>query len=64
MDFELDTDGILHVTSEAFDTKGYALRMFNDYFLEYLREFLTGKHLKSITEFINKRNKRNLETVY
>lgn len=34
MDFELDTvKGILHVKSEAFDAKGFALEMFNENFL-------------------------------
>lgn len=54
MDFELDTvKGILHVTSEAFDTSGFTINMFNEYFLEYLKEFFLGKHLKSMSEFIN-----------
>lgn len=54
MDFELDTvKGILHVKSEAFDTMGFALEMFNRNFFECLREFFIGKHLKSMAEFIN-----------
>lgn len=54
MDFELDTvKGILHVKSEAFDNKGFMLGLFNEYFLEYLKEFFLGKHLKSMAEFIN-----------
>lgn len=57
MDFELDTvNGILHVKSEAFDAKGFALEMFNENFFEYLREFFIGKHLKSMAEFINNWN--------
>ena len=54
MDFELDTvNGILHIKSEAFDTSGFTIKMFNETFLEYLREFFIGKHLKSMAEFIN-----------
>ena len=57
MDFELDTvKGILHVKSEAFDTKGLVLKMFNEYFVEYIREFFIGKHIKSMAEFINNWN--------
>lgn len=53
MDFELDTvKGIMHVKSETFDTDGFAINMFNEYFLEYLKEFFLGKHLKSMSEFI------------
>ena len=54
MDFELDTvKGILHVTSEAFNYGGFTIKMFNETFFEYLREFFIGKHLKSMAEFIN-----------
>lgn len=57
MDFELDTvKGILHVKSEAFDTSGFTINMFNEYFVEYLKEFFIGKHLKSMAEFINNWN--------
>ena len=57
MDFELDTvKGILHVKSEAFDTSGFTINMFNETFFEYLREFFIGKHLKSMAEFINNWN--------
>ena len=54
MDFELDAvKGILHVKSEAFDASGFTINMFNEYFVEYLKEFFIGKHLKSMSEFIN-----------
>lgn len=54
MDFELDTvKGILHVKSEAFGYDYFTINMFNEYFLEYLKEFFLGKHLKSMSEFIN-----------
>ena len=57
MDFELDTvKGILHVKSEAFDSNGFMLSVFNDVFFEYLREFFLGKHLKSMAEFISNWN--------
>lgn len=57
MDFELDTvNGILHVKSEAFDSGGFMLGVFNDVFFEYLREFFLGKHLKSMAEFISNWN--------
>ena len=57
MDFTLDRiNGILHVSSEAFDNDGFAINMFNDYFLEYLKEFFIGKHIKSMAEFINNWN--------
>ena len=57
MDFELDTvKGILHVKSEAFDYSDYYLNMFNEYFVKYLKEFFLGKHLKSMSEFINNWN--------
>ena len=57
MDFELDTvNGILHVKSEAFDSNGFMLGVFNNVFFEYLREFFLGKHLKSMAEFISNWN--------
>lgn len=57
MDFELDTvKGILHVKSEAFDYDEFTIDMFGNTFFEYLKEFLIGKHLKSITEFISNWN--------
>lgn len=57
MDFELDTvKGILHVTSEAFNYDSFTIKMFNENFLEYLKEFFLGKHLKSMAEFINNWN--------
>lgn len=57
MDFELDTvKGILHVKSEAFNYGGFTIKMFNENFLEYLREFFLGKHLKSMAEFISNWN--------
>lgn len=57
MDFELDTTkGILHVTSEVFDYDGFTFNMFEETFLEYLKEFFIGKHLKSMSEFINNWN--------
>ena len=57
MDFELDTvKGILHVKSEAFDSAGFTINMFNETFFEYLKEFFIGKHLKSMAEFINNWN--------
>ena len=57
MDFELDTvKGILHVKSEAIDSNGFMLGVFNDVFFEYLREFFLGKHLKSMAEFISNWN--------
>lgn len=57
MDFTLDKDNcILHVNSEAFDDSGFAISMFNDYFLEYFKEFFIGKHIKSMAEFIKNWN--------
>ena len=57
MGFELDTTtGILHITSEAFTTSGFFLKMFNETFFEYLKEFFIGKHLKSMSEFISNWN--------
>ena len=57
MDFELDAvKGILHVKSEAFDSNGFMLGVFNDVFFEYHREFFLGKHLKSMAEFISNWN--------
>ena len=57
MDFELDTaTGILHVKSEAIDSSGFFLDMFNENFFEYLKEFFIGKHLKSMDEFISNWN--------
>ena len=57
MDFELDTvKGILHIKSEAFDTSGFTIEMINETFFEYLKEFFIGKHLKSMSEFINNWN--------
>lgn len=57
MDFTLDrTNCILHVSSEAFDYDGFTISMFNEYFLEYLKEFFIGKHIKSMAEFINNWN--------
>lgn len=57
MDFELDTvKGILHIKSEAFNHDRFTINMFNETFFEYLREFFIGKHLKSMSEFINNWN--------
>ena len=57
MDFELDTaTGILHVTSEAFDSSGFFLNLFNEVFFEYLRDFFIGNHLKSMGDFISNWN--------
>lgn len=57
MDFELDAvKGILHVKSEAIDNKGFMLNLFSECFLEYFKEFFLGKHLKSMSEFINNWN--------
>ena len=57
MDFELDAvKGILHVKSEAFGYDRFTVDMFDEYFVEYLKGFFLGKHLKSMAEFINNWN--------
>ena len=57
MDFELDTvKGILHIKSEAFNYDSFTIDMINNTFVEYLKEFFLGKHIKSMAEFINNWN--------
>ena len=57
MDFELDeTNGILHITSEAFDDYGFTMALFSQHFLEDIRQFFAGMHIKSMDEFISRWN--------